>query len=102
MTTQVTRNDAENRYELYVAGTLAGVIDYRPAAGGRDLFHTGVFEEFSGQGLAAVLAAGALADLRADGLVLVPTCPYIQGYLRKHPEDLDLVSDETRQRLQPS
>lgn len=96
MVTRVSDNQAENRYELVVDDEPAGLIDYFPVEGGRDLFHTEVFPEFLGRGLAAELVAGALADLRSQGLILVPTCPYIQGYLHKHPEDIALVPPAER------
>jgi hypothetical protein len=34
--------------------------------------------------------------LRTKNLRLLPQCPYVQAYLRKHPQDLDLVPVERR------
>ena len=56
-----------------------------------DLVHTEVPEDFSGQGHAATLARGALADARERGLRVVPSCPYVASYIEKHPEHADLV-----------
>lgn len=99
MVTRVSDNRTENRYELSVDDEPAGLIDYFAVEGGRDLFHTEVFPGFSGRGLAAEMVAGALSDLRSQRLYLVPTCPYIQGYLRKHPEDMDLLSESVREQM---
>src|SRR5439155_23952305 len=46
---------------------------------------------FEGRGLGTRLIAGALDDIRARGLELIPTCPFVRAYLRRHPEQRDLV-----------
>jgi len=96
MSATINRNDAESRYEIRESGELAGIIDYRETDGVRDLFHTEVFEGFTGRGVAAELVAGALIDLRESGIELIPTCPYIQSCLRKNPGDLALVPTDRR------
>jgi predicted GNAT family acetyltransferase len=40
------------------------------------------------------LVRGALDDLRARGLRVVPLCPFVAAYLRRHPEDADLVGTD--------
>jgi predicted GNAT family acetyltransferase len=35
--------------------------------------------------------AGALADIRERGLSVVPLCPFVVAYLRRHPEQRDLI-----------
>lgn len=37
-----------------------------------------------------------LGEIRTEGLGLVPVCPYVQSYLRKHPEYADLVPASRR------
>lgn len=81
-----------SRYELRSGDELVGFIDYRLSDDVIDLVHTEVPEEFGGQGHAATLAGSALADARERGLRVVPTCPYIAAYLKKHPEHADLVA----------
>jgi uncharacterized protein len=58
------------------------------------LIHTEVEPAFEGQGLGARLVAGALEDLRARGLKLVPQCPFVRAYLRRHPDQADLVAGD--------
>jgi predicted GNAT family acetyltransferase len=43
------------------------------------------------KGLGARLVAGALDDIRARGLRVVPFCPFVRAYIRRHPEYADLV-----------
>jgi predicted GNAT family acetyltransferase len=90
---RVVDNPEASRYELRQGATLAGVIEYRPDPGAVVLLHTEIDPAFEGQGLGGRLVAGALADLRAGGRKLVPQCPFVRSYLRRHPEDADLVAD---------
>jgi predicted GNAT family acetyltransferase len=94
----VTDNPTELRYELHVDGTLAGEIRYRRR--GDDtvvLVHTDVDPSHEGEGLGSVLVRGALDDLRARGRRVVPVCPFVAEFIRRHTEYGDLVtaSDET-------
>lgn len=92
-----TRLDEERRrYELLDGRDLVGRIDYIETPGVLDMVHVEVDPARRGQGLAAILAAGALADVRARGLSMIPSCPYLLGYLREHPEEADLVPREYR------
>lgn len=89
---EVVDNSDEQRYDLMVDGELSGSIVYRdPRQGVRQLVHTEVRPELSGQGLASVLARAALDDIRAKGAKVVPTCPYVASYVKKHAEYEDLV-----------
>jgi predicted GNAT family acetyltransferase len=92
---RVSDNPSELRYELFVDGELAGLIRYRRSPGALALVHTEVEPRFEGRGLAARLVAGALADIRARGLQIVPICPYVREYLERHPEDRDLIVADT-------
>jgi predicted GNAT family acetyltransferase len=58
------------------------------------LVHTEIDPALEGQGLGDRLVAGALDDLRAHGRKLVPLCPFVRAYLRRHPDQADLVAGE--------
>lgn len=87
----VVDNPAELRYELLVDGRRAGFIAYRTEPGVVVLVHTDIDPAVEGRGLGSVLAAGALDDLRARELRVVPLCPFVAAYIRRHPEYGDLV-----------
>ena len=53
--------------------------------------HTEVEPAYEGQGLAGTLVEGALQDLRERGLRVIPVCPFVRSWLRRHPEYADLV-----------
>ena len=58
------------------------------------LIHTEVPDVLRGGGVANALARTALAYARAQGLTVKPFCPFVQQYLRRHPDELDLVDPE--------
>ena len=91
MDPRVVDNPEESRYDLWLGTTRAGFIKYRSKPGTIVLIHTEVDAAFEGQGLGARLVAGTLDDLRARGLRLVPVCPVVRAYLRRHREYADLV-----------
>jgi uncharacterized protein len=45
-----------------------------------------------GRGLASQLVAGALENVRARGLKVVPRCPFVRAYIARHPEYRDLLA----------
>lgn len=102
MTTEIrlhTDDHGEGRYALLVDGEPAGEMDFRTVEGRRVVTHTGIRERFEGQGLAGKLARHVLDETRAAGELLVPLCPYLAGYLEKHPDDQDLVDQDLYARL---
>jgi len=91
--TSVVHNASQERYEIHVGDEVAGFTEAHPQQDGVVLFpHTIVFDAFEGQGLASRLVAGAMDVMRARGLKVRVTCPYILGWLPKHPEYQDLVA----------
>ena len=44
-----------------------------------------------GQGIGKELVLAALEDIRSKGLLVVPQCPFVVTYIRRHPEWMDLV-----------
>lgn len=88
----VRNNPDDGRYEGWVDGALAGFAAYR-IVGGRIIFtHTEVDSSFEGQGVGSAIAAGALDDVREHvQLPVVPRCPFIRGWIERHPTYADLV-----------
>ncbi|QXC62598.1 N-acetyltransferase [Aquihabitans sp. G128] len=102
MTTEIrvhADDHGEGRYTILVDGQPAGELDYRTIDGRRAFTHTGIRDRYEGQGLAGQLARRVLDDARAEGLQIIPLCPYVAGYLEKHPGDQDLVDQEAWARL---
>jgi predicted GNAT family acetyltransferase len=89
---EVRDNPEESRFELVDGGEVVGEILYRRYPDRIVLVHTEVSPAREGQGLASQLVAGALDDIRATGLRVVPVCPFVRAYLRRHQEYEDLVT----------
>jgi uncharacterized protein len=90
MTETVQNNTTKHRYELDVEGHIAA--SYYQLSGDVITFtHTEVPKELEGKGIGSRLVKGALDQVRADGLKVVPQCPFVKGYIDKHPEYADLL-----------
>ena len=92
----ITDNPAASRYELRVNGELAGFVVYGLRGQEIRLVHTEVDPRFQGAGLATHLARFSLDDARRRQLAVLPFCPYIRAWIKKHPEYTDLVPRERR------
>ncbi|WP_035839241.1 GNAT family N-acetyltransferase [Kitasatospora azatica] len=101
MTTQVTDNPDRSRFEITDDGELAGFAEYfRPENENEIAFiHTEIDPAFAGRGLAGILARAALDAAREQGADVLPYCPFIRGWLGKHPEYVDLVPQAQRTRF---
>ena len=87
----VTNNEAENRYELHVDDQVA-LAEYMRANERIVFTHTEVPRELEGEGIASRIIEHALDEAREQGLVVVPLCPFVASYIRRHPEYRDLVT----------
>jgi predicted GNAT family acetyltransferase len=86
----VRNNTAESRFELEVDGhTAFAYYDFSP--GVITFTHTEVPQALAGRGVGSQLAKGALEIARAQKLKVVAQCPFIAGYIAKHPAFQDLV-----------
>ena len=86
----VKDNAEKHRFELSVDGHTAVAV-YRLKPGVITFTHTEVPKDLGGRCIGSQLAKGALDQVRARGLKVVPLCPFIKGYIEKHPEYADLV-----------
>ncbi|MFL6417689.1 MAG: GNAT family N-acetyltransferase [Bryobacteraceae bacterium] len=84
-------NQAAHRFEVREADDIA-VLEYRlRGADHLVLVHTGVPHRLEGKGIGALLARTALEYAREHNMRVVPLCSFVQAYLQRHPEYMDVV-----------
>jgi uncharacterized protein len=88
-----------SRFEITVAGQLAGFAEYALRPERITFTHTEVLPSHQGKGLAGRLIRTALDSARRRGLTVVPLCPYVAGFIRSHHDYLDLVDERYRGQL---
>lgn len=86
----ITHNPEKSRFETSIAG-LTAVVDYIRMGKKIIYTHTEVPETLEGSGIGSALAQHVLDFARENELQVMPLCPFIASYIRKHPEYRDLV-----------
>lgn len=86
---QVVHNPDRERFELWVAGDLVGVLGYsiEDIDGRRTVtvLHTVLYDEYTGHGLGTRLTCGALSFIRDQGARVRPVCTFTKDFLDHHP-----------------
>jgi uncharacterized protein len=86
MSIRVEDAPGRERYEIYDGDELAGFTTYRYNGDLIAFMHTEIDPKFEGQGMASQLIQYALGDARGRGLEVLPFCPFVNGYIQRHPE----------------
>jgi uncharacterized protein len=97
---QTTVSAADGKYTIAVDGQTVGLAAVADRDNQRVFYHTEVEPRFEGRGLATILVDEALEATRADGKRVVPVCPMVAAFIKKHPQFRDLVDPVTPEILQ--
>jgi predicted GNAT family acetyltransferase len=89
---KVINNTERQQFQVMADGEAAS-LEYRLHEGMIVLMHTEVPEKVSGHGIGSALAEYAFRYARANHLPVKVYCPFVQAYLKRHPEYQDLVVD---------
>ena len=92
----VRDNPEAGRYELLDGDRLLGVAAYERRGDTLVFTHTEVDPDAGQPGLGSTLVRGALDDVRGRGGTVVALCPFVRGWIERHPEYGDLVSEPDR------
>jgi uncharacterized protein len=94
----VVADDREHdRFTIAVdGGELAGFAQYRRRPQLIAFVHTEIDPRFAGRGLASELIGTALETAKAEGLAVLPFCPFVDAYIKKHREYVELVPEPHR------
>lgn len=87
---QVENNTAESRFEINLDGATA-LIAYKKKGDVYNLYHTEVPTQFAGKGVGSALAKGTLEQIKAEGAKIIPSCPFVGAYLKRHQEYAEMV-----------
>ena len=89
MASNVRDNIERQRFELDADGHVA-FSNYSRTGNVLTIHHTEVPKELEGHGVGSTLIRGVLDIARAQGLKVVPICPFAKAYIERHPEYADL------------
>ncbi|ACZ83125.1 GNAT family N-acetyltransferase [Streptosporangium roseum] len=78
-------------FEAEVDGKHAGQLEFVRRDGVIVYTHTEVDTEFEGNGVGGALVRAALDGARAEGVKVVPRCPFVKTWIERHPDYADLV-----------
>lgn len=85
MEVSVRQNEEERKFYADLEGQEA-VVEYAKMGDVYNLAHTYVPEELRGKGVANQLVRGTLDEIRRQGARFLPSCPFVQAFVKKHPE----------------
>ena len=91
---EVLHNAEKYRFETWI-DTQLSKLDYLLDEDTIVMTHVGVYPEHRGQGVAGKLVEIALKYAEENSLRVVPMCPYVAAYIRRHPQYIDLTKQKT-------
>lgn len=89
-TYELIDNEAARRYEFHL-GEHKPRIEYIKVAGKIYLTHTEVPPALEGQGIGSAIIKAALEEADRNDWTLIPLCPFVAAYIKRHPEWRRLV-----------
>ena len=78
---QVVDVPEQSRFEARLDGTRAGLAAYQRTPQLVVMTHTEVDPAYEGRGVGSALVRGALDQVRAEGLHVLPVCPFVREWL---------------------
>ena len=92
MDEKVIHEPDNNRFVIYADGSEA-LVEYKMIDDTIDLYHTFTDPALRGKGLAAHVVRAAFEFAKKNNLKVIPTCSYVQSFVRRYDEYKDLVVD---------
>lgn len=90
-------HDEERETFEAIIGNDRAVLEYRSNKEGKFFItHTEVPPALQGKGIASILVKHVFDYIRENNMRMIPVCPYVKSYLKKHPEQMDLVASGIR------
>jgi uncharacterized protein len=96
---EIVDNTALHRFELREESAVAFLL-YTRTGNAIRLIHTEVPKALKGKGMGSRLVEGVLRLAELKKLSVIPVCPFVAEYLRRHPEYSGTVDSEHRWMIQ--
>ena len=94
MDLDIIHDEEDLRFYAVIAGDEAELTYTYPESGVMDFDHTFVPEGGRGKGYADQLVQTGLDYARSKNYQIVPSCPVVGAYIKRHPDYEDLVQPE--------
>lgn len=89
---ELVKNEKEHRFEMKVGDYLALIV-YKERDGKITLIHTEAAKELEGKGAATAIIEKTLDYIEKNTYKLIPLCPLVVAYLKRHPEWMRIVDE---------
>jgi predicted GNAT family acetyltransferase len=96
---EITDNALKHRFEADLGDGTFAIAEYELLPDRIVFTHTLVPPQHEGRGIGSALIRFALGKARERGLHVIPVCPFFAAYIRKHPEEQDLLTPSWREKL---
>jgi predicted GNAT family acetyltransferase len=97
-TPEITYDHDEERQTFdAIIGNQRATLEYRSNKEGKIfLSHTEVPPNLQGQGIGSALVKHVFDYIRENNMRIIPVCPFVKAYLRKHPDEQKLIASGIR------
>lgn len=92
MEIELIDNKDKSRFEVEIQDKMA-IMDYKKKDNKLYILHTEVPKEFEGKGIASAMVKKVLNLIKEKDMKLVSLCPFVSGYIKRHPEYKSLVAN---------
>jgi uncharacterized protein len=92
MDEKVIHEKDNERFIIYTEGKEA-FVEYTMIHNEMNLYHTYTHPSLRGKGLAAQVVRAAFEFAKENNLKVIPTCSYVQAFVRRYNEYEALVAD---------
>ena len=92
MEIELIDNKDKSRFEVEIEDKMA-IMDYKKKDNKLYILHTEVPKEFEGKGIASAMVKKVLNLIKEKDMKLVSLCPFVSGYIKRHPEYKSLVAN---------
>jgi predicted GNAT family acetyltransferase len=95
----IVDNTSLHRFELNQGRETAFLL-YTRTPNSLRLIHTEVPASLQGKGVGSKLVGGVLRIAEQQGLTVIPSCPFVADYLRRHREYLPIIDENHRRMIE--